>query len=257
MAYPSNHDPDGSDGVAQAQLRAFVERILRMKEEARAINEDVREIYAEAKANGYDKTVLGQLVSYVEKREKDPAAHAERSAIFDLYLEAFDGTGTKNAIAHTHEERALGGLAGFVPFHPKPGAITEPATPAKPLAADVADAPGGDPHTTPPGATESRTDVANAVRPVGVNTSLAGAEGDEDRQPIPLAADAPPAAQTVPDPGLTLAAEIEAVEISAPIPKRNPFRPHCQKPDACGSSNPRGHCFTCQQALADAEGFAP
>ena len=42
-----------SDSVAKLQLRAFVERILRMKEEAKAINDDIREIYAEAKGNGF------------------------------------------------------------------------------------------------------------------------------------------------------------------------------------------------------------
>ena len=45
--YPSN-----SDSVAQDQIKAFVERILRMREEAKAINDDIREIYAEAKQTG-------------------------------------------------------------------------------------------------------------------------------------------------------------------------------------------------------------
>lgn len=93
MAYPSNRQPTVStDSVAQDQIRAFVERILRMKEEAKAINDDIREIYAEAKGNGFDKTVLGQVVAYVEKRGKDRAALMEREALFDLYMEAFDGS---------------------------------------------------------------------------------------------------------------------------------------------------------------------
>lgn len=98
-----------TDSVAQDQIRAFVERILRMKEEAKAINDDIREIYAEAKGNGFDKTVLGQVVSFVEKRKKDPATLAERSALFDLYVAALDGgdeddheTGTVVA-THAHE----------------------------------------------------------------------------------------------------------------------------------------------------------
>lgn len=80
-----------SDSVAKLQLRAFVERILRMKEEAKAINDDIREIYAEAKGNGFDKTVLGKLVSYVEKRAKSADTLAEQDALFDLYLAAYDG----------------------------------------------------------------------------------------------------------------------------------------------------------------------
>jgi uncharacterized protein (UPF0335 family) len=91
--------------VAQDQIKAYVDRILRMKEEAKAINADIREIYAEAKGNGFDKTVLGKLVGYVEKRQTDAATLAEHDALFDLYLTAFDGAsgkvGTKRA-THTH-----------------------------------------------------------------------------------------------------------------------------------------------------------
>jgi len=92
------------DAVAQDQIRAFVDRILRLKEEAKAINGDIREVYAEAKGNGFDKTVLGKLVSYVEKREASSGALEEAEALFDLYLTAYDSaTGTKSA-THTHED---------------------------------------------------------------------------------------------------------------------------------------------------------
>lgn len=90
------------ESVARNQLRAFVERIMRLREEVKAINADIREVYAEAKGDGFDKTALGQLVAYVEKRAADPDKVAERSAIFDLYLSAYDGVGTAVA-THTHE----------------------------------------------------------------------------------------------------------------------------------------------------------
>jgi uncharacterized protein (UPF0335 family) len=82
------------------QIRAYVERILRMKEEAKAIRDDIKEIYAEAKGNGFDKTVLGQLVTFVEKREKDKDALQEQGALFELYLADFDGA------SHTHTREA-------------------------------------------------------------------------------------------------------------------------------------------------------
>jgi len=98
MAYPSN-----TESVAQDQIKAFVERIMRMRQEAKAINDDTREIYAEAKAQGFDKTVLGKLVNYVEKRATKGIELAEGEALFDLYLAAYDGkTGTPVA-THTHE----------------------------------------------------------------------------------------------------------------------------------------------------------
>lgn len=103
--------PEGNDDVAQDQIRAFVERILRMKEEAKAIYDDIREIYSEAKGNGFDKTVLGKVVNYVEKRAKDSNAVAEADTLFDLYLEAFDGTPSRTH-AHEAEMKAINIPAG-------------------------------------------------------------------------------------------------------------------------------------------------
>ena len=51
-----------SDSVAQDQIRAFIERIERMEEEKKAIADDIKEIYAEAKGNGFDTKVLRQIV---------------------------------------------------------------------------------------------------------------------------------------------------------------------------------------------------
>ena len=94
-----------SDSVAQDQIKAFVDRILRLKDESKALAADIREIYAEAKGNGFDKTVLGKLVNYVEKRQADACAIMESEALFDLYLTAYDGrvgrVGTDRA-THTH-----------------------------------------------------------------------------------------------------------------------------------------------------------
>ena len=50
-----------TESVAQDQLRAFVERIERMEEEKKAIADDIKEIYAEAKGNGFDTKVLRQV----------------------------------------------------------------------------------------------------------------------------------------------------------------------------------------------------
>lgn len=97
------------DSVAQDQIKAFVERILRMKEERKAIDADIREIYAEAKGSGFDKTVLGKLVNYVEKRAADANAVMESESLFDLYLSAYDSAsgrvGTVRA-THTHEAKS-------------------------------------------------------------------------------------------------------------------------------------------------------
>ena len=94
-----------SDSVAQDQIKAYVDLMLRLKDESKALAADIREIYAEAKGNGFDKTVLGKIVNYVEKLQADASAIMESEALFELYLTAYDGrsgrVGTDRA-THTH-----------------------------------------------------------------------------------------------------------------------------------------------------------
>jgi len=72
-------------GVARDQLRAFVERIERLEEEKKAIADDIKEIYAEAKGNGFDTKVLRQVVRI---RKQDRNERMEQEAILDLYMHA-------------------------------------------------------------------------------------------------------------------------------------------------------------------------
>jgi uncharacterized protein (UPF0335 family) len=72
-------------GVARDQLRAFVERIERLEEEKRTIADDIKEIYAEAKGNGFDTKVLRQVVRI---RKQDASERQEQEAILDLYMHA-------------------------------------------------------------------------------------------------------------------------------------------------------------------------
>lgn len=74
-----------TDSVAQDQLRAFIERIERMEEEKKAIADDIREIYAEAKGNGFDVKVLRQVIRI---RKQDHAERMEQEALLDLYMAA-------------------------------------------------------------------------------------------------------------------------------------------------------------------------
>ena len=72
-------------GVAGDQLRQLVERIERLEEEKRALADDVKDVYAEAKANGFDTKTLRQVVRL---RKQEPNERAEQEAILDLYLQA-------------------------------------------------------------------------------------------------------------------------------------------------------------------------
>nr|ACZ28650.1 hypothetical protein [uncultured organism] len=72
-------------GVAGDHLRSFIERIERLEEEKKTISDDIREVYAEAKGNGFDAKILRQVVRI---RKLDKAERMEQEAILDLYLHA-------------------------------------------------------------------------------------------------------------------------------------------------------------------------
>lgn len=75
----------GHNSVAADQLRAFVERVERLEEEKKVIADDIKDVYAEAKGNGYDVKILRLVVAL---RKKDPAQREEERAVLDLYLDA-------------------------------------------------------------------------------------------------------------------------------------------------------------------------
>lgn len=77
--------PSGATTIAQGQLRSFVERIERLDEERSALSADIKEIYAEAKGNGFDTKTLRKVVSL---RKKDTAERQEEESMLDLYLHA-------------------------------------------------------------------------------------------------------------------------------------------------------------------------
>lgn len=82
MAYPSN---SAEDSVAQDQLRAFIERIERMEEEKAAISADIKEIYSEAKGNGFNTKILRRIVNI---RKQDANERLEQEALLELYMSA-------------------------------------------------------------------------------------------------------------------------------------------------------------------------
>ncbi|MBW8617608.1 MAG: DUF2312 domain-containing protein [Hyphomicrobiales bacterium] len=74
-----------SNSVSGEELKAFIERIERLEEEKAALAGDIRDVYSEAKANGFDAKIMRKIVSL---RRKDHAERKEEEAIMELYLEA-------------------------------------------------------------------------------------------------------------------------------------------------------------------------
>ena len=69
--------------IAKEHLRAFVERIERLEEEKKTISEDIREVYAEAKANGFDAKAMRSIVKL---RKQDADERKEHEAILATYM---------------------------------------------------------------------------------------------------------------------------------------------------------------------------
>lgn len=71
--------------VAAEQLKSIVERIERLEEDKKSIADDIKEVYGEAKGNGFD---VGILRAIIRLRKKPADERAEEDAILELYLQA-------------------------------------------------------------------------------------------------------------------------------------------------------------------------
>ncbi|MFN3614644.1 MAG: DUF2312 domain-containing protein [Rubrimonas sp.] len=79
-------DPDFSaTTVSAGQLRAIIERIERLEDEKKAVADQIKEVYAEAKGNGFDVKTIRKIVSL---RKKDPEERSEEDAMLELYMHA-------------------------------------------------------------------------------------------------------------------------------------------------------------------------
>lgn len=71
--------------VARDQLRTIVERVERLEEEKKSIADDIKDVYAEAKANGFDTKALRKIVAI---RKQDQNERLEQEAVLDTYMAA-------------------------------------------------------------------------------------------------------------------------------------------------------------------------
>jgi len=79
---------DTLNSAAQSQLKSIIERIERLEEDKAAVANDLKEVYAEAKGNGFDTKILRKVVRL---RKQDKAKRQEEEALIDLYLSAIGG----------------------------------------------------------------------------------------------------------------------------------------------------------------------
>ena len=83
---PEAKGPDGGGGlVAGERLRSFIERIERLEEEKKAIADDIKEVYAESKSDGFDVKTIRQIIRI---RKMEPNDRQEAEYLLDTYMSA-------------------------------------------------------------------------------------------------------------------------------------------------------------------------
>ena len=76
---------DAAHRFARDQLKAIVERVERLEEEKKTIADDIKDVYAEAKGNGFDVKTLRTII---RMRKQDAAERAEQQTILETYMQA-------------------------------------------------------------------------------------------------------------------------------------------------------------------------
>jgi len=192
-----------------APLKSYIDRILNVLAEIDNLGGDKKEIYKELAGDGYDRTVVSQVVGHVRKKAAKPGKFAEQSALFDLYLTEYEGVGTVRANAHAARE--------FIEHDAETGVIIEPEAAMLPQTAG------------------SETAVANSTPGSGAGTVDAG----EANWPTEMTTASPanePAALSHASLGAAEAGDGDSAPSLAAIPvaDRSQPNPICRDPDDCG-----------------------
>jgi uncharacterized protein (UPF0335 family) len=87
MSAPDDH-ADILGGNSQSRLKSIIERIERLEEDRAAVAADVKEVYGEAKGDGFDVKIIRKIVRL---RKQDAAKRQEEEALVDLYIAAIGG----------------------------------------------------------------------------------------------------------------------------------------------------------------------
>jgi len=85
MATSAALKEESATQFAKDQLKAIIERIERLEEEKKTISDDIRDVYAESKGNGFDVKALRTIVRL---RKQDPNERQEQETILETYMQA-------------------------------------------------------------------------------------------------------------------------------------------------------------------------
>lgn len=218
----------------EGQIKSIIERVQRLQEEKRTIEDDIKEVYAEARGNGYDVKVLRAVVKHLGK---DLDEVAEFDAIFDLYLQSYHAADrpsrahvARDAGARTREAaQRQNPPEGEVGSAVRAGApVSQTTTPGSLTAAQSEAAAGSSPEQ---GADECTAGEGEAIPVQSAQFVTPSGEGEGAPPPVDLS---------------------PAAERPAFARKAYVLRPHCRKPDQCGSYGSK-HCGECERLAKAAE----
>ena len=159
------HNKTKSFTVSAETLKGYVDRLEKMDEEKKAVADDIKDIYAELKGNGYDAKAIRTIV---KERKVDAAEAAEQEAILDTYRVALgmavqavrDGASQRSAAkAHGVSRSYLGRVLG--------GPSAENASEGPGTVGDILETAGA----VPPGGDQGTADVTTAQPSVAANSS--------------------------------------------------------------------------------------
>lgn len=85
MANAQQKDVDNSGEVSGSRLKSFIERVERLEEEKKALAEDIRDVYSEAKATGFEPKIMRKIVSL---RKANLEKRREEQELLELYMSA-------------------------------------------------------------------------------------------------------------------------------------------------------------------------
>lgn len=167
------HNSGTTEEVSGAQLLSFIERVERLDEEAKALNDDRKEVYSEAKSMGFDVKILKQIVA---ERRVDLQTRQEQETILDLYREAIRRH--QGAVSEARASRDTPAPAHEAPkptktqkTRPAPEGVSQPE-PTAPEAVNI-----GGPAATP-GAAEGRPSTREpVVRPQDSDAECMASDG--------------------------------------------------------------------------------
>ena len=240
--------------MSDDQVRSIIERVQRLQEEKKTIEDDIKEVYAEARGNGFDVKALRAVVKHLGK---DPDEVTEFEAIFDLYLQAYHQASpavpSRARVARDADARTRRNT-GHQPARP----LAERDPQSAQHGSDSEGGAGGESRSFTAGSEQGSASEPQARNEPGNDLAASGGEG---RQPLPetpansqTPAGAGPFAGRQGDVPSEPAGE-PVIRNSAPAVRsfrHQDSRPHCRKPDACGSAT-LDHCFVCKEAIVGAD----